>query len=222
MKNLLSENMLRFGTKNLSEAAQRELVLKSIMETINEHGLHNAVRSRLTEADAPENPKAWIEFNGPSSGWDGYKTITPMTKRGNVITAPYVIQSGTSLGEASAILGGMLKAIGNDDAEGTKMQSLIKQITKNNYPAILWKVRNGSTFKSSNSKGTNFHLLADWLSNYLDASTASNTGTGNIGSGGKGPVGTVRDFLLGTATADAFNSHMDDINRDEKISTARY
>ena len=50
MKNLLSENMLRFGTKNLSEAAQRELTLKSIMETINEHGLHNEIRSRLTEA----------------------------------------------------------------------------------------------------------------------------------------------------------------------------
>ena len=47
MKNLLSENMLRFGTKNLSEAAQRELVLKSIMQTINEHGLHNAVRGQL-------------------------------------------------------------------------------------------------------------------------------------------------------------------------------
>ena len=47
MKNLLSENMLRFGTKNLSEAAKRELVLKSIMETINEHGLHNAVKRQL-------------------------------------------------------------------------------------------------------------------------------------------------------------------------------
>jgi len=52
MKNLLSENMLRFGTKNLSEAAQRELVLKSIIETINEHGLHNEIRSRLTEAQS--------------------------------------------------------------------------------------------------------------------------------------------------------------------------
>ena len=49
MKNLLSENMLRFGTKNLSEAAQRELVVKSIMKTINEHGLHGAVRQRLME-----------------------------------------------------------------------------------------------------------------------------------------------------------------------------
>jgi len=51
MKNLLSENMLRFGTKNLSQASKRELVLKSIMETINEHGLHTAVRRQLMEQD---------------------------------------------------------------------------------------------------------------------------------------------------------------------------
>lgn len=58
MKNLLSENMLRFGTKNLSEAAQRELVLKSIMETINEHGLHSSVRRYLME-QVKEDP-AWM------------------------------------------------------------------------------------------------------------------------------------------------------------------
>ena len=50
MKNLLSENMIRFGTKNLSESAQKELIVKSIMQTINEHGLQSAVRrSLLTE-----------------------------------------------------------------------------------------------------------------------------------------------------------------------------
>ena len=50
MKNLLSENMLRFGTKNLSELAQKELILKSVMQTINEHGLHEDVTQRLNEA----------------------------------------------------------------------------------------------------------------------------------------------------------------------------
>ena len=60
MKNLLSENMLRFGTKNLSESAQRELVLKSIMETINENGLHNAIKRRLAEAAIAEDP-AWLK-----------------------------------------------------------------------------------------------------------------------------------------------------------------
>jgi hypothetical protein len=53
MKNLLSENMMRFGTKNLSETAQKELVVKSIMETINQHGLQNVIRKKLTEA-APD------------------------------------------------------------------------------------------------------------------------------------------------------------------------
>jgi len=50
MKNLLSENMMRFGTKNLTEAAKKELVLKSIMETIDQHGLRKEVRNALTEA----------------------------------------------------------------------------------------------------------------------------------------------------------------------------
>jgi len=51
MKNTLAENMMRFGTKNLSESAQKELIVKSIMETINQYGLHGAVKQRLTEAD---------------------------------------------------------------------------------------------------------------------------------------------------------------------------
>ena len=58
MKNLLSENMLRFGTKNLSEAAQRELILKSIMETINAHGLHTDVRRHIME-QIKEDP-SWL------------------------------------------------------------------------------------------------------------------------------------------------------------------
>jgi len=49
MKNLLSENMMRFGTKNLTEAAQTELVVKSIMETIEQHGLTNVIRKKLSE-----------------------------------------------------------------------------------------------------------------------------------------------------------------------------
>jgi hypothetical protein len=49
MKNLLSENMLRFGTKNLSESQQKELTLKSIMKTIEENGLTESVKSLLME-----------------------------------------------------------------------------------------------------------------------------------------------------------------------------
>ena len=48
-KNLLSENMLRFGTKNLSEGSKRNLVLESVMQTIKEHGLTTQVYHRLLE-----------------------------------------------------------------------------------------------------------------------------------------------------------------------------
>lgn len=57
MKNLLSENMLRFGTKNLSESAKQELVVKSIMETINQHGLSSVIRKKLAEQAYPEYGK---------------------------------------------------------------------------------------------------------------------------------------------------------------------
>tara|TARA_B100000963_G_scaffold229693_1_gene200348 strand:+ start:25406 stop:25945 length:540 start_codon:yes stop_codon:yes gene_type:complete len=49
MKNILSENMQRFGTKNLTESAKKKLIVKSIMETINQHGLQEAVKSALNE-----------------------------------------------------------------------------------------------------------------------------------------------------------------------------
>ena len=52
-KNLLSENMLRFGVKNLSEQQQKELIVKSIMETINQNGLHTEIRKRLSEQYDP-------------------------------------------------------------------------------------------------------------------------------------------------------------------------
>ena len=53
MKNLLSENMMRFGTKNLTEAAKKELTLKSILETIDQYGLQREVRKALAEQADP-------------------------------------------------------------------------------------------------------------------------------------------------------------------------
>lgn len=63
-RNILAENMLRFGTKNLSESQQKELTLKSIMKTIREHGLTESVKSLLSEAVIKYDSKAlnaWIE-----------------------------------------------------------------------------------------------------------------------------------------------------------------
>ena len=63
MKNTLSENMMRFGTKNLSESAQKELIVKSIMETINQHGLQGIVKQRLTEQwNKTMGDPAWLTY----------------------------------------------------------------------------------------------------------------------------------------------------------------
>ena len=49
MKNILSENMLRFGAKNLSESNKKRLTLESIIRTINEYGLVEEVKMALNE-----------------------------------------------------------------------------------------------------------------------------------------------------------------------------
>lgn len=51
---MLSENMMRFGTKNLGPEQKRRLTLESVMQTINEHGLHSEVRRRLFEQETGE------------------------------------------------------------------------------------------------------------------------------------------------------------------------
>lgn len=66
MKNLLSENMLRFGTKNLSESQKKQLTLKSIMKTIEENGLTESVKSLLMEGTR----QLKFERGGALSGGD--------------------------------------------------------------------------------------------------------------------------------------------------------
>jgi hypothetical protein len=184
MKNLLSENMLRFGTKNLSEAAQRELVLKSVMQTINEHGLHNAVRSRLTEADAPNDKKyAFKDDYIFSNAYD--LGIKRGTDADGDQTGPLVYQSNTSVSEASAILGELFQVLGKSKAsDSTAIINVLKKINKNNYYAILWKVRYGTSFKNGNSFKSNFNSLYDYLSNFIDkpAGAANNAKDSTVGS----------------------------------------
>ena len=56
-KNLLSENMLRFGTKNLSESQERSLIVKAIMETIDQNGLRSEIRKKLMSEQTIVFPK---------------------------------------------------------------------------------------------------------------------------------------------------------------------
>ncbi len=183
MKNLLSENMLRFGTKNLSEAAQRELILKSVMQTINEHGLHNAVRSRLTEADAPNDKK--YAFKDDAVFDDAYKLgvkrkVTTDADGFKTEEGPYVYQSETSVSEASAILGELFQVLGKSKASNPQaVINVLKKINKNNYYAILWKVRYGTSFKNGNSFKSNFNSLYDYLSKFIDKPAQSSSGVSN-------------------------------------------
>lgn len=206
MKNILSENLLRFGVKNLTEAQTRALTLKSIMETIDAHGLHTEVRRALTEADAPKDANAVIDFSVQGNvGESGFK-LAPGTN------SILVMQSPTSLKEASTILGQIMKLAGSGQAESPQMIDTVKQITKNNYPMILWKVRYGSTFKSNT--GSNYKTVCDWLSKFVDKSSGRGAG-GTSATSNKGLIGSVSDFFRGTETADAIGDHLYKFNTAE-------
>ena len=216
MKNILSENLLRFGVKNLSESQKRALTLKTIMETIDAHGLHTEVRRALTEADAPSKPDAIIDigYYGTTVGYKmdkpgGYKTLNSDG------TSILVMQSPTSIKEASNILGNLMTIVGKGNAESPETVNWIKQINENNYPAILWKIRYGSSFKSN--AGSNYNTLCDWISKSVDIPSRSFSGDSQPMSGGKGPIGAVKDLFRGTATAEAIQNHLLQYNSEEKF-----
>ena len=94
-KNLLSENMLRFGTKNLSEGAKRNLVLESVMETIKEHGLHNEVKRRLNEGSAADKAKLLYNAYGGTFGND--KEAQVVSTLASIANVSELNQVGTEL-----------------------------------------------------------------------------------------------------------------------------
>ena len=223
MKNLLSENMLRFGTKNLSEVAKRELVLKSVMETINEHGLHRAVRQRLTEAGAPSNKT--YAFDDTTEFADAYKlgvkrgagepdALGRPTKIG-----PMVYQSDTSVSEASAILSDLFKVLGGSNtSDAQAVINVLKKINMNNYYAILWKVRYGSSFKANNRFKSNFNCLTDYISKIgIEIPSATSVATSDDG---RNPLGMIRNIFIDDTLYNWINSSMlPKYNSDEYISS---
>jgi hypothetical protein len=208
MKNLLSENMLRFGTKNLSEAAQRELVLKSIMETINEHGLHNAVRSRLME-QSPK-PGATVPVNSPSQG---------------SINAPVPTDSKT-LGEASRIIGELIKAFefsfskgGTDDTAASKAIYSIK--TPQIYYAVLWKLKYSTSVKAA--MGYNYNLVGDFLSTDMKYAAGQRPDHEFGDAGSPTAPGAVVQSLLGTTSQyKDYERHLQQFNKNERIKTVTF
>jgi len=87
MKNLLSENMLRYGTKNLSESQKRKLTLESIMRTIEEHNLQNQVYSKLTEqmSVGPVTTSTSVDFKQKPDLNQVYKLQPELTAKGKHI-----------------------------------------------------------------------------------------------------------------------------------------
>jgi len=161
MKNLLSENMLRFGTKNLTESAKRKLVFESIMQTINEHGLRGAVgRSLLTEGDAPNKGFVFKDLDETDVEAPGVKFGGTQYEEDYGVLA---YQSSTSLSEAQQIIQKLIPAMSKGGAQvvGKQLASILGQITANNYYMILWKVRYGSSFKSITK--SNYQNLSHWI-----------------------------------------------------------
>lgn len=202
MKNLLSENMLRFGTKNLSEAAQRELVLKSIMETINEYGLHGAIRQRLTEQEYPKAGEV-IVVNG------GTKEI------------PVPTDTKTNA-EASRIIGGLIKAFaggGTDDAAASKLIYAINSSSL--YAAVVWKLRNSSIVKRE--MGQNFDLVGEFLSTDMTFAAGYRPGS-EVGATGKvTSPGALYQSLTGTiAKYQDYVRHLKQFNSEEKLRTETF
>jgi hypothetical protein len=204
MKNLLSENMLRFGTKNLSEAAQRELTLKSIMETINAYGLHRAVRQRLTE----QSPKAGatVKVTSPSKG---------------LINAPVPTDSKT-LGEASRIIGELMKAMkgaGTDDAAASAAIYSIN--TPQIYYAVLWKLKYSTNVKAT--MGYNYNLVGDFLSTDMTYAKGQRPGAKLGDPDAPKSPGAIFQTLMGTTAQYAdYERHLQQFNEMEDIAVERF
>jgi hypothetical protein len=190
MKSLLSENMLRFGTKNLSATQQKELIVKSIMETIDQHGLRNVIKNRLTEQAAGTT----IQLDGVPND-----LVKPADAENKVA----IDQTPSSIGEAQQILGMMMKAVGTKDAEGTLMNAAIAKISSTNYPALTYLIR----YKGVNGK--RYKKLSHWLSLYMDKPHSGTTG----------PIVGAVDAILGVDTAKAFNNKMWEIGVNDQTSS---
>jgi len=203
-KNLLSENMLRFGTKNLSEWQQRELIVKSIMETINQHGLHGDVRNRLME----QSPKkgAVVDIMHPSKGSIKYPVPTDS---GNV-------------GKAMKIIGQLLKAMVGVGTDNKLVQTAVYSIKDmNTYASVLWRVQHSTMIKSE--YGENFNLIGTFIStDWTKAGGGSATGNTPAGKRGIGsPQAAVQDATGYGAMYRDVERHLQQFNENEYIKTWR-
>ena len=131
MKNILSENMLRFGVKNLSESNKKRLTLESIIQTIKEHGLSEQVRQALTEAESVS-----LQVNDDKFGKRIFDTslnlvygLTPSSDDQN--TNFFVGKSSDPAQSYQTTL------VGGGKIGGTQMDNLIEKIMKDTVIPVL-------------------------------------------------------------------------------------
>jgi len=201
MKNTLSENMLRFGTKNLSAAGQKELIVKSIMETINQHGLNNVIRKKLTEQTRPK-PGTTVEVDSPSKG---------------SYDAPVPTDSAT-LGNASKIVGQLMTAFGGIGTDDVKAKAAIYAINSPQlYYAVLWTVQNSGNLRAE--YGKNFRLVGEFLSE--DIKFASGTSIGGPGNPRtiQSPSAAYQQLTGAQSQYKDYERHLQQFNTDEYIQS---
>ena len=143
MKNLLSENMLRFGTKNLPEAAQRELTLKSIIETIDAHGLRNEVRQSLTEAP---DAKVLGPIESLLVGINDGEPITDLFTLGSTYTTNNSFAAYSPAVNRNQIIAIPKGTVWTASADGKLMTAPCKVINVNEIPAQI-RTKDGKLLK---------------------------------------------------------------------------
>lgn len=98
MKKLLSENMNRFGTKNITNVDQKSAAIKSVMHAINEYGLRNQIKRYIAEA-YEQNPDMdpSLTMEGPGGGlglningvqYDSLSQVAAAIEDGSLTTLP--------------------------------------------------------------------------------------------------------------------------------------
>jgi hypothetical protein len=162
------------------------------METIEQHGLYLEVRKALTEADAPKPGYAFpadTKFDGARKLGVKFKGRVDDPETGSFTDyGPFVVQSATSITEASAILQELMKILGKSGTENSAaIAAALKKITGNNYYAILWKVNYGTSFRAST--GSSYGTVTDWISKKgFDIPSATGAGRGSTTTSDSGGI----------------------------------